>query len=184
MRLAAEAVRDATAGDYVELRGVLRAADPIVGPVSNESLIGYTLLCSVFDPQYLERVDLAEWSEVVLEDDSGDVPLALEGAVVRLPALAETTLEGPSEIAEVLKKVDSTSAERITALLAQNDATTNGKQHEQLQLLERGVLDGARVSLTGRVADPALTGSAYRQSARPRKHVTGVRGAPLVITPV
>lgn len=174
-RMVAESVRDAKPGDYVELRGVLRAADPIVGPVSKERLIGCTLVCSVFNveqgnrlPEYIDRVDHAEWAQVVLEDDSGDVPLELDGALVRLPALAEATLEDAEAIAALLKRIDKTYED----------------PPEQLQLLERGVKDGARVSLTGRVADPELTGSAYRQSARPRKHVTGVRGAPLVITPL
>lgn len=173
-RVVAESVRDAAAGDYVELRGVVRAAEPIVGPVSGEALIGYTLVCSVFNvepgnrlPEYVDRVDHAEWSEVLLEDDSGDVPVALEGAIVRVPALAEKTLDDADAIAALLRRIGETYAD----------------PPEQLQLLERGIRDGATVSLTGRVADPPLSGSAYRRSARPRKRVTGVRGAPLVITP-
>lgn len=173
-RLRAVEVREADPGDYVELVGELRASDPIEGPLSGRELVGYQVLCSVFQagprggmPEFDERVDAERWSSCVLVDDSGDVEITLRGSTLRVPVLAEDSLTDAAEIAAMLRRLD----------LSIDDPP------EQLQLLERGVLDGASVHLTGRVAEPPLTQSAYRRSAKPRLRIVGVRGAPLVITP-
>ncbi len=167
--LSATALAEAEIGAYVELSGVLRSPDPVEGPFSRHTLVGFEVLCTLLTPDGVQRLDARRWGEAILEDDTGEAVIGLEGSRLKIPALSEGSFDEEDKIARVLEELG------LTAKGSLEDA--------ELLVLERGVRDGARVSLTGRVAEPTARESAYRASARPRRRVVGVRGAPLVIVP-
>ena len=166
--ITAAGLRDASPGDAVQLEGVLRSLAPTKSVISGAPLVGYEVICSVFgEDGYAGKHEVVRWADAVLEDDSGEARIELDGAYVRAPALGETTLDDEDEVTKALAAL-GLEIERPS----------------QIQLLERAVPDGARVTvrgIAGRI-DPEARG-AFRTSARPPIGLRSGRGAPIVIVP-
>lgn len=156
-----------TVGSYVELEGVLRTVSPLVGPISGRAVVGYHVVCSVFGAgdDYVGKHDVARWSEAILDDGTAEITIALEGSQVRAPAIVERTIEG----------------DHVAPMLTKLGLKLDGPIRE-LQVIERGIADGARVAVRGQLARIDATG-AFRTSARPTLGLRGDRGAPIVLTP-
>lgn len=159
---------DVTPDSPIQLTGVMRSFDPVDSVISGVPLLGYEVLCSVFGEEgYLGKHRVVRWTDAVIDDGTGEARVELDGSRVRAPALGETTLHDEDEIGRAL-----------AALGLEIEAPT------QLQLLERAVADGSRVTLRGVAGrlDPETRG-AFRTSARPPLGVRSARGVPVVIVP-
>ncbi len=159
---------DLPVGAHVELEGVLRGVDPVRGPVSGRTLTGCSVLCSLFGEagDYLGRRDVERWADATLDDGTGQVTVALSTSPLRAPATRETTVHG-DDLAPMLREL-RLDIEGV---------------HE-LQLLERGIDEGARVRVRGALARLATPDAgAFRSNARPPLGLVGERGAPIVLTP-
>src|SRR5690606_2594552 len=101
----------------------------------------------------------------LLEDETGELLVSLERSTVRAPAGVERTLDEPDEIARALAALE-----------------LQGEPPTQLQILERAMADGRRVTLTGILHDEAARPD-FRRSAKPRLTLLGDRARPILIAP-
>ncbi len=169
LTIRASDIVELTLGSYVEIEGVLRASTPVVGPVSGRTLVGYQVLCSVFGAgdDYGGRHDVSRWTDAILDDGTAEITVALQASSVRAPATGEATIEGDD----------------VAPMLAKLGLTLDGPVRE-LQLIERGIADGARVNVRGVLSRlESADRGAFRSSARPPLGIRGERGTPIVLTP-
>lgn len=159
-------------GTRVSLSGTARSLDPVDPPRGGPPLLGFSVACTVFLsgrrglPEFDATHHVARWKNAVLEDASGSVQLGLAASVVRAPATEEETLHDLAEMERVLTGLGLRVASPA-----------------QIQLLQRCVPDGARVTVTGTVDVVSDNRGAFRSSARPELVLLGARAAPLVLVP-
>jgi hypothetical protein len=155
-------------GRYVRVSGILRSVSPLESLFGEERALGYNVACSIFvgePPSYASTALVARWSDAVLEDETGDVLVSLERSTVRAPAGVERTLHGREAIARALEALELTC-----------------EPPTQLQILERAMPDGRRVTVTGLLHDEASRAD-FRRSAKPRLTLRGDRRRPILISP-
>ena len=155
-------------GRSVRVAGIFRSVSPLESPFGEERVLGYNIACSIFTgepPSYASTAHVVRWSDAVLEDDTGELLVSLARYPVRAPARVERTLHDADAIARALGVLE-----------------LKGAPATQLQILERGVLDGRRVTIAGLLHDEASRAD-FRGSAKPRPTLRGDRRRPLLIAP-
>lgn len=159
----------AVRGSYVRVRGLVRSTSPVDAPLGAGRVLGYDLACSLFfgrPPAYERTERITHWCDAVLEDEGGEIVLALERSRVRAPAGAERTIHDEREVARLSKLLSLPPRARPT----------------QLQVLERSAPHEKVVTVAG-ILDELEPGSGFRSSARPRLVLRGDVHRPVVIVP-
>jgi len=166
--IAISALASVARGRYVRASGILRSVSPLESLFGEERLLGYNVACSIFvgePPSYASTAHVVRWSDAVLEDETGELLVSLARSTVRAPAGVERTLHGRDAIARALAALELTC-----------------EPPTQLQILERGMPDGRRVTIAGLLHDEAGRAD-FRRSAKPRLTLRGDRRRPILIAP-